>query len=74
MSDYQITDEDIDGMVHFLEVYRPKQADRDHAILFLEYLKSGFENIARNNPDDIETLYEQFEKSLDNHRSDTQQD
>lgn len=74
MSDYQITDEDIDGMMHFLEVYRPKQADRDHAILFLEYLKSGFQNIARNNPDDIEALYEQFEKSLDNLKSDTKRD
>lgn len=74
MSNYEITDEDINGMMHFLEVYRPEQADRDHAILFLEYLKSGFENIARNNPDDIEALYEQFEKSLDNHSSDTRQD
>lgn len=71
MSDYQITDRDIDGMLHFLEVYHPKQADRDHAMLFLEYLKFGFQNIARNNPDDIEALYKQFEKSLDNHRSDT---
>jgi len=63
MSDYQITDEDIDTLVRYLAVYHPENANREYAQRMLESTKSALHQIAVNNPDDIEALYEQVEAS-----------
>lgn len=63
MSDYQITDEDVDAVVRYLEIYNPERASREYARAMLEYIKSGLHGVARNNPDDIEAMFEAYEQS-----------
>lgn len=64
MSDYQITEADIDGMMRYLEVYHPNRANRDYALALLEYTKSALHEIAQDNPDNIEAMLEAYEQSL----------
>lgn len=64
MSDYQITDSDIDAMMRYLEIYHPENANREYAQGLLEHTKSALHEIAKNNPDDIEAMYEVYEQSL----------
>lgn len=64
MSDYQITNLDIDGMMRYLEIYHPENANREYAQGILEHTKSALHEIAKNNPDDIEAMYEAYERSL----------
>ena len=64
MSDYQITETDIDSMVRYLEVYHPDRANRDYAQALLEYTKSALHEIAQDNPDNIEALLDAYEQSL----------
>lgn len=67
MSDYQITEEVIDKVVRYMKIIHPEnpeKATREYARAMLEYTKLGLYKIARNNPDDIETMFEDYEKSL----------
>ena len=64
MSDYQITEVDIDGMMRYLEVYHPDRANRDYALALLEYTKSALHEIAQDNPNNIEAMLEAYEQSL----------
>lgn len=64
MSDYVITEENIDAVVRYLEIFHPESANRDFARYMLESTKSAIHKIALDNPDDIEALYEQV-KTLD---------
>ena len=64
MSDYQITEVDIDGMMRYLEVYHPDRANRDYALALLEYTKSALHEIAQDNPNNIEAMLEAYERSL----------
>ena len=66
MSDYEITEKDIDAVVRYLQIYHPDKANRDYAQAMLEYIKSGLHKIAHDNPDNIEAMYEAYEKSLVN--------
>jgi len=59
MSDYVITEENIDAVVRYLEIFHPENANRDYARYMLEMSKSVIHKIALENPDDIEALYEQ---------------
>ncbi len=63
MSDYVITEENIDAVVRYLEIFHPENANRDFARYMLESTKSAIHKIALENPDDIEALYEQVEAS-----------
>lgn len=64
MSDYVITDEDINAVVRYLKIYHPENATHQYAQQLLEFVKSALHEIAINNPDDIEAMYQQFEKSV----------
>ncbi len=66
MNTYQISDEDIDGAVRYMEIFHPERANREYCRALLEYVKESLHQIARSNPDDIEALYEQYEASLKN--------
>lgn len=57
MSDYHISEEDIDAVVRYLEIYHPENATREYAWQMLELAKAGLRRIAVNSPDDIEELY-----------------
>lgn len=65
MSDYVITDEDVDAVVRYLEIFHPENATREFALFMLESTKSAIHKVAIDNPDDIEALYEQVEKLRD---------
>lgn len=58
MSDYVITDEDVDAVVRYLEIFHPENANREFARYMLESTKSAIHKIALDNPDDIEALYD----------------
>lgn len=64
MSDFQITDEVIEAVVRYMKIFHPDRANREYARAMLEHIKSGLSKIARNNPDDIEAMYESYEKLL----------
>ncbi len=64
MSDFQITEEIIDAVVRYMKIYHPERANREYVRSMLEHLKSGLHQIAHKNPDDIESMYENYEKSL----------
>ena len=66
MSDYKITEENIDAVVRYMKIYHPERANREYARAMLEYIKTGLAKIARNNPDDIEAMYASYEKYLKN--------
>ncbi len=65
MSDYKITEENIDAVIRYMKIYHPERANREYARAMLEYIKSGLAKIAQNNPDDIEAMYEAYEKTLE---------
>ena len=60
---YQITDKDIEGMLHYLQVFHPENANQDYAVEMLEYLKAGYQRLALTDPNALDDLYEAFEKS-----------
>jgi tRNA A37 threonylcarbamoyltransferase TsaD len=66
MSNYQISNKDIDAVVRYFEIFHPERASREYAQQLLEYIQSALHDIAINNPDDIEAMYQQFEKSVIN--------
>lgn len=66
MSDYKITEEDVEGMLQYLRVFHPENANREYAVEMLEYLKATFHRLALTDPDALHELYEAFEKSRTN--------
>lgn len=58
MSDYVITEKNIDAVVRYLEIFHPENANREFARYMLESTKSAIHKIALDNPDDIEALYD----------------
>ncbi len=70
MNHYQISDEDVDGVMRYMKIFHPEKANRDYCKALLEYLQSGLisglRQIALNKPDDIEELYEKYEVHLKN--------
>lgn len=65
MSGYQISDEDIDGVVRYMKIFHPEKANRDYCKALLESFQAGvivgLRQIALTKPDDIEELYEKYE-------------
>ena len=66
MSDYKITEQDIEGMLQYLRVFHPENANEDYAVEMLEYLKATFHRLALTDPDALDELYQAFEKSRTN--------
>ncbi len=70
MSDYKISDEDVEGVVRYMKIFHPEKADPAYCKAMLEYLKSGLYQIARTDPDNIEELYESLYASYEAHLKD----
>lgn len=70
MSDYRISEEDIDAVVRYMELFHPENANREYSLALLEHIKSGLHQVARNNPEDIEAMYAQYESSLNKESED----
>ncbi len=56
MSDYKITDEDVEAVVRYLRVNDPENATPEVALALLEDLHSGVQDMAYNNPEKLEEL------------------
>lgn len=67
MSDYEITDADIDAMLRYLKIYHPEQATREFAEGWLHYWKATYRDIALENLDNdkLEELFKAFNQSLE---------
>lgn len=66
MEHYKITEDDIQGMLHYLKVFHPENANREYAVELLEYMKSAYQRLALTSPNVLDDLYEAFQKSKKN--------
>lgn len=70
MANYEITEQDIEGMMKYLKVFHPENANREFAIEILHYLKATYHRLAMTDPDVLDRLYEAFES----HRTSSSKD
>lgn len=61
MQEQEFEEKDIEGVIRWLKINDPKNANRETAISLLQDLKSGFHNMAHSNPD----LLNQLKQDLD---------
>jgi hypothetical protein len=60
MSNYEIAEKDIMGMLKHLRVFHPENANREFAVEMLEYLKTTYHTFTLADPATLEELYEAF--------------
>ena len=60
MSDYEITEKDVEGMLKYLKVFHPENANREFAEEMLHYLKATYHRLALTDPDALNELYDEF--------------
>lgn len=63
MSGYEINEKDIQGMLKYLEVFHPENANHEFAEEMLRYLKAASRRLAVSDPDTLDKLYEDFQQS-----------
>ncbi len=66
MNHYQISDEDIDGVVRYLQIYHPERANREYARALLVHIQAGVQitlHELAQNPEKFETFVTAFEKT-----------
>ena len=63
MSDYEITEQDIESTVKYLQIFHPENANREFAVEMLEYLKASVHRLALTDPDSLNELYRSFTSS-----------
>lgn len=61
MQKQEFEEKDIEGVIRWLKVNDPKNANRETAVGLLQDLKSGFHNMAHNKP----KLLKQLKQELD---------
>jgi len=66
MSDYEITEQDIESTVKYLQIFHPENANREFAIEMLEYLKASVHRLALSDPETLDALYLSFSTSKNN--------
>jgi hypothetical protein len=69
MSGYKITDKDINGMLNYLRVFHPENANREFAKEMLEYMKASYRRLALTDPGALDELYESFKQSSNKGKS-----
>ena len=62
MSGYEITEEDIKGMLRYLKAFHPENANREFAKEMLRYLKAASRRMALTDPDALDELYRAFQQ------------
>lgn len=63
MSGYEINEKDVQGMLKYLEVFHPENANHEFAEEMLRYLKAASRRLAASDPDALDKLYEEFQQS-----------
>ncbi len=61
--EYHITEKDIEGMLQYLKIFHPERANREDAKEILEYMKASYHRLAMTDPEALNKLLEEFEKS-----------
>jgi hypothetical protein len=61
MSDYEMNEEDIDSMLHYLKLTKPEQATPEIAIAILQRLQIKLDGIEKIDPDAIEAILKDLE-------------
>ncbi len=64
MSDYEITEKDIESVVNYLRIFHPEDANREFAVELLEYLKASYHRLALTDPNALDELYKAFTDSI----------
>lgn len=59
---YQINQKDIDSVVNFLKITDPENATPEVAIQLLEHFKATFHELAHENLDGLQELYEKLKR------------
>jgi len=60
---YDINDKDIEGVLNYLRIFEPENANREYATEFLKYMKLGARRTGLTNPDELDKQLEAFKKS-----------
>ena len=63
--EYHKNEEDIQKVIHYLEIHDPKNANRDYAIQYIESMQGFGSELARSD----ESLAEAIKKKLDEKKS-----
>lgn len=65
MSDYQFTNQDIDGMMIYLKAFRPEHATEEGALAYLQFVKDNARNVslADLTNENLEAMFELFLRS-----------
>lgn len=62
MNDYTITEEDIAGVLRFLQINDPENATELNARDFLLNFKAGIQELGHDNPEALLEIYETLKK------------
>lgn len=62
------SEEDIDGVMRYMAIFHPENANRIYCQAFLEFWELTFKDVALNNPDDIGKIMQAFEASKKNNK------
>jgi hypothetical protein len=60
---YDINEKDIKGVVNYLRVFQPEDANREYATEFLKYMKLSARRTGFIDPDELEKQLEAFKES-----------
>jgi hypothetical protein len=53
---------DIEAVYRYLKIYHPDKADINYAAALLDFMQTKINELAVNDPDELERLHEMFEK------------
>lgn len=60
MSGYEVNEKDIQGVLKYLELFHPENANREFAEELLRYFKAASRRMALTDPDALDKLYDEF--------------
>jgi hypothetical protein len=60
---YDTNDKDIEGVLHYLRIFEPENANREYATEFLKYMKLSARRTGFTNPDELDKQLAAFKKS-----------
>jgi len=60
MSGYEVNEKDIQGVLKYLELFHPENANHEFAEELLRYFKAASRRMALTDPDALDKLYEEF--------------
>lgn len=62
MNGYEVNEKDIQGVLKYLELFHPENANHEFAEELLRYFKAVSRRLALTDPDALDMLYDAFMK------------